>query len=150
MLVGWHMASCKQDYFSKWRIFLLGIFMTYFNILGSKGLVHWVEPIAQFGRSVYCRQKRRNGKSWFWNLNACKLLIYDGTKLRDYNFFERNNTLKYNVCRQTVLNTLKSLSGKKFDSNFHNCCSTTTIVILLQVHFWVLNLILKRISSSFF
>ena len=29
------------------------IFMLYFNILGSIGLVHLVEPIAQFGCSVY-------------------------------------------------------------------------------------------------
>ena len=33
------------------------IFMIYFNILGSKVLVHWIEPIARFGRSVIKDQK---------------------------------------------------------------------------------------------
>ena len=40
VLVGWQMASFIS-------------FLIYFNILGTNGLVHWIEPIAQFRRSVY-------------------------------------------------------------------------------------------------
>ena len=50
VLVGWHMASCKQEDFAKCHLFYF--FMLHFNILGSIGLVHWVEPIARFGRGV--------------------------------------------------------------------------------------------------
>ena len=42
VLVGWHMALCKQEDFAKWHFFYY--FLLYFNVLYSVGLLHWVQP----------------------------------------------------------------------------------------------------------
>ena len=46
------------------------IFMLYFNILSSKVLVHWVEPIARFSHGVWFRGQNQ---LLFWNCFFPKL-----------------------------------------------------------------------------
>ena len=42
------------------KVFIFIFFMIYFNILGSIGLVHWVEPITRLRHGVYSLPKNVN------------------------------------------------------------------------------------------